>query len=324
MRKISAKAHPVQGLLCAHGYKNVERKTLPVESLFTSLEAFHTVIEFTFLDDESIKPVINMKGHDVSDDAYQRITGFVERIFKILNIRSSYSLDIELNFPLAVGIGSSASIFAAITWCIVSFTGKELPGKEISVLARLGSHSAAASILGNISIIRKGEFAEVLCQAESFPYKILVLPVEGKKRSEELHEDMPHSPFYSSWLKFARKTSDSLSTLISEKRFNEIGPIAEKYIHTNFAAISTGPRNILTWNHETFRRVILLRELRTELKGKFFISTNSGPALFVYAELKELEILKEKLDELDIESVISDVGGPASLLSNTNLSSRSG
>jgi phosphomevalonate decarboxylase len=319
MRKIRAKAHPVQGLLCAHGYKDVEQKTLPVESLFTSLEAFHTVVEFTLVDDESIKPVINMKGHDVSDDAYQRITGFVKRIFEILKIRSSYSLDIELNFPLAVGIGSSASIFAAITRCIVSFTGKKLPGKEISVLARLGSHSAAASILGNISIIKKGKYAEVLCQAGSFPYKILVLPVEGKKRSEELHEDMPHSPFYSSWLKFARKTSSSLSTLISGKRFNEIGPIAERYIHTNFAAISTGPRNILTWNHETFRRVILLRELRTELNGTFFISTNSGPALFVYAEHEELEILKEKLKELQIESVMSDVGGPASLLPDANL-----
>ncbi|MCX6580787.1 MAG: hypothetical protein NT166_11470 [Candidatus Aminicenantes bacterium] len=312
--KVSARAHPVQGLLCAHGYKDADQKTLPVESIFVSLKSFHTDVGFSFSDTISIQ----MKGRHVSDDAYERMTGFVGRIFKKLGIKSSYSIDIEPHVPLAQGIGSSASIYAALTKCIVTITGKIFPDKELSALARLGSHSAAASIIGNVSIISGGEYAELLCQGEAFPFKILVLPVEGEKRTEEIHEDMPQSPFYSVWLECARASSLKLKELILKKKFDEIGPIAEKYIHNNFAAISTGPRNILTWNAETFRRIILLKKIRSELNGEFFISTNSGPAVFVYTRSGE-ETLMKKLKEMDIECHLSEVGGPAALIPNISV-----
>jgi phosphomevalonate decarboxylase len=321
--KSTAKAHPVQGLVCAHGYKNSKLRTLPVESIFISLDVFETTVNFTFLETKSrpITPEIKMNGLPASQSSYKRMTAFFNRVFEILKISGSYTVDIFQNFPLATGIGSSASIYAALTVSIVNAVKKELSLKELSALARLGSYSAASSIVGNISIIRSSDhheenIAELLCKKESFPYSILVLPVEGDKRSEEIHEDMVKSPFYSEWLKCAKETSRKLETLISKKQFDKIGPIAERYIYNNFAAISTGSRNILSWNGGTLKRIILLRKLRSELESSFFISTNSGPAVFVYTKPEEQKKIEEALANMGIECIPNEIGGAASTISS--------
>lgn len=321
--KSTARSYPVQGLLCAHGYKDSKLRTLPIESIFISLDAFETNVKFTFLDTKSraVTPEIKMNGLPASKPAYKRMTSFINRAFEILKVTGSYTIDISQNFPLAIGIGSSASIYAALTVSIVNAFKKELPLKELSALARLGSYSAASSIIGNICIIRSSDhheenIAELLCEKDSFPYSILVLPVEGDKRSEEIHEDIVKSPFYSQWIKCARETSRKLETLISKKQFDKIGPIAEHYIYNNFAAISTGPRNILSWNEGTLKRIILLRKLRSELNSSFFISTNSGPAVFVYTKPEEQNTIKESLAKMGIECIHSGIGGAAFVINS--------
>jgi phosphomevalonate decarboxylase len=324
--KATCIAHPVQGLVCAHGYKDPEEHTLPVETVFVSIGALQASVSFTYLTGADFRPVMRFGGREISDDWYNRMMVFVNRILKLLGVNGSYIIDIQQNFQSGIGIGSSGAVYAALTKSIVHAIGKQLPIRAISGLARLGSYSASAAIVGNVNVIRTADFpsdnvAEVIYPGKDFPYSLIILPVDGEKRSEDIHADIVSSPFYSVWLQRAQALSEEVISLILTGRIGEVGPKVEPYIYENYAAICTGSMNLLTWKSETLRRLELLRDLRTKLGIHFFISMNSGPAVFVYIKLEDQDFLLSYLAKSGIEYIVSHIGGPALLLQSSELHS---
>lgn len=71
-------AHPVQGLVCAHGYADAGLKSLPVESVFAAIEAFETSVRFTL--QKAGKPIaISCNGRPVSPDWSASIRAFISQ-----------------------------------------------------------------------------------------------------------------------------------------------------------------------------------------------------------------------------------------------------
>lgn len=318
LKQATCKAHPVQGLVCAHGYYDAEYKTLPVESVFVSIGALESVVTFT-LSTTVNRPLIRFLGDDLPVEWYERMTSFVDRVLALFSLTGSYTIDVEQNFQSSIGVGSSAAVYAALTKSIVDAVGKKLTIRELSGLARLGSYSAAAAIVGNVSVIRTGDsyadnVAEVICLGEDFPCHILVLPVSGEKRSEEIHADILSSPFYEVWLQRAKALSKEVVSLVSAGRIDELGSRVEPYIYENYATICTGSMNLLSWKPETVRRIELLRDFRVASGASFFISMNSGPAVFVYVKPEDTPTLLSYLEEAGVECVVSSVGSAALLL----------
>ena len=313
VKQATCKAHPVQGLVCAHGYKDTQLKTLPVESVFVSISVLEALVTFTW-STTSDPSVIKFLGQDLPVKWHERMTCFVNRIMAMFSLTGSYRIDIEQNFASGIGVGSSAAVYAALTKSIVNAAGIEVSNRELSALARLGSYSAAAAIVGNVSVIRTGtshadSVAEVICLAENFPYRLLVLPVGGEKLSEEIHADIISSPFYEVWLRRAKALSKDVVSMLSTGKIDALGSKVEAYIYENYAAICTGSMNLLSWKAETLQRLELLRNFRVASGLTFFISMNSGPAVFVYVEPDHAPIIISYLKEAKVECLVSDVGG---------------
>jgi diphosphomevalonate decarboxylase len=148
-----------------------------------------------------------------------------------------FELQARNTVPTAAGFASSASGFAALAKAVDGFFGWGLSPRELSILARLGSGSAARSLEDGFVEWRAGmaadgmdSFAERL-DAEWPELRVgaLVLcahekPVgsrEGMRRSVETCE------YYREWPGRVAKDMAALKTAIAAKNFAALGEIAE-------------------------------------------------------------------------------------------------
>ena len=148
-----------------------------------------------------------------------------------------FDLQARNTVPTAAGFASSASGFAALAKALDGLFGWGLPARELSILARLGSGSAARSLADGFVEWRAGTAADgmdsyaerldaewpelrvgavVLCAAEK--------PVgsrEGMKRCVETCE------FYREWPARVAKDLAELKAAIARKDFAALGTTAE-------------------------------------------------------------------------------------------------
>lgn len=306
---VTCVAHPVQGLVCAHGYADVGLKSVPVESVFAAINAFETHVRFSL--QKAGKPIaISCNGRSVPPDWSASIRAFIRR--SVPESEIAYQINIRQNYRSGIGVGSSGAIYGALARCLVRIF--ELDPTDASALARLGSYSAAAATTGGISVVRSGarhldNVAETICPADEFPFRMVVVPVDGEKQSRDLHEDMPRSLFYEPWLHEARRVSKYVVAAIVARDWQAVGTEVERYMYTNFAAMITGPRNLLPWRPTTMRRLLQLAEIRSESRLPFFIGMNSGPAIFAYTKPRDLEPLLARMHAKRIPCLSSEIGG---------------
>lgn len=321
--RIASRAHPVQGILCAHGYRNATERTLPVEAIFVAIRAYEVRATCEIVDSARAKLELYSNGKTLEGAAKERMAEFIGRL------NTSYwpchlKIDLRQNFASQIGIGSSAAVFASVGCALCSIESQPIQERRLSAVARLGSYSAAAAVTGNVSVIRVREEAEenlgeVLCPSHEFPFRLLVVPIHGSKHSEDIHADIVRSRYYATWKAAAQATSTEMVRSIQARDWESVGQLAENYIFENLSAICTGPRRLMPWVPDTFRVLQHLRDFRATEGLNFFISTNSGPAVFVYANPGEAPTICRELKRLGMDPVESDVGGKACLLESSDV-----
>lgn len=124
-------------------------------------------------------------------------------------IPQSLSYTIHSGIPPAVGLASSAAVFSCIAEAIAGLVRqkkRELTRQEVSVIARLGSGSAARSVYGGYSSLVAGEgndigsaYAEQIVPAEYWTlHDIVIVPSVKEKEhgSTEGHSFASTSPLF--------------------------------------------------------------------------------------------------------------------------------
>jgi diphosphomevalonate decarboxylase len=95
------------------------------------------------------------------------VSALLDRVRVMAKISTFAAVDSFSNFPIAAGIASSASAFAALSLAATTAAGLHLDEKELSRLARTGSGSACRSIPGGFVEWQAGESDE-----ESYAFSI--------------------------------------------------------------------------------------------------------------------------------------------------------
>jgi phosphomevalonate decarboxylase len=311
-----ARAHAVQGLVCAHGFQDTDRHLALVPNVFVSLAALTVIARFSFTGSNRAGTRFLENGRSAPAAWRERGLAFVKRLLDDAGAKDAFEVDIQQDFPSGVGLGSSAAVYAALTLAVTRAVHSDVTSRSLSATARLGSYSAAAAITGHVSVVRstgshKSSYAEVICPSDRFPFDVLVLAVRGDKRSAEIHEDIVHSPYFEAWLPRARRLSASVVQAIRKRRFDEIGSAVESYIYENLGVVMAGSRHIMAWRPGTLRRLEFLRQLRVQSNIPFFLAMNSGPGLFVYAEPSDAGGLAERIRQAGFACIHSRVGGGA-------------
>ena len=193
----------------------------------------------------------------------------------------------ENGVPTASGLASSASGFAALAVAATRAAGLTLSPDELSVLARLGSGSAARSIFGGFVEMARGQRADgsdaaarPLAGGEGWDVRLVVAVTAAGPKPMGSTAAMEHtartSPYYAAWLAGVDGDLAAARAAIAARDLPALGAVAERSALRMHASAMAADPPIIYWNPATLAAIAGVRALRDRGVPVFF-TIDAGP-----------------------------------------------
>lgn len=280
----------------------------------------HTTVSFNKNLEDSL--VLNGKrfteGSKQFDTYIRTFLAAVKELYpKLPKIR----IESKNNFPTAAGLASSAAGFAALAAAVDAALELKLDKKQLTMLSRRGSGSAARSIHGGFVRWNRGEkddgsdsFAEQIAPMEHWPELRLlccIVSTEEKKVKSRagMAKTVETSPMYQGWLDSIDDDIASMENAIEKKDFKSLGEIAERNCLKMHSTMMTTIPSIIYWNDTTIRLMHAVQKFREKGVPCYF-TMDAGPQVKVICEMDQSEKIMEQLIELDgVKEIIETLPG---------------
>ena len=315
--KVTARAHPIQGLLKYHGLRDPEKRFPYHDSISVCTAPSHTHTTVAFDDAlETDRYVVD--DERVAGRGSERIGEIVDRVRELAGIETPVRLESENDFPTNVGLGSSSSGFAAAAVALCLAAGLDLTRGELSAVARRGSSSAARAVTGGFSHLYAG-LNDADCRSERIRTtlgertKIVVGLVPAYKETEDAHREATKSHLFDARLAHVHGQLAELRDALHENDFERTFSLAEHDSLSLAATTMTGPDRWVYWQPETLEIFDIVRDLREEGVPAYF-SVDTGASVYVNVEEGYEERVEAAIGNLGIETRVWEVGGPAEVL----------
>lgn len=317
---VTAVAHSNIALVKYWG-KRDKRLNLPaVGSISLTLKALSTTTAVSFK--QKLKSdyfVLNDKQADGEK------TGRVSRFLDIIRKRGGLSLCAEVrssnNFPTGAGLASSASAFAALAYAAMAAASLHTDKKELSLLARQGSGSAARSIFGGFVEMRRGTrkdgrdaFSTQIADPSFWDVRMVVAVTDtGEKKiasSEGMQSTAITSPYYKAWIEASDTDIREMRAAILKKDIEKVGELTENSCLKMHALMMSGRPALIYWNKATVDILHFVQELRSQGLPAWY-TIDAGPQVKVLTLPAYETVLMKKLAVVHgVRSVIVSSPGP--------------
>jgi diphosphomevalonate decarboxylase len=220
-------------------------------------------------------------------DQLERVSACLDLVRAKAGVEFRADVTSANNFPTGAGLASSASGFAALVGAAAAALDQSWSGRELSVLARRGSGSAARSIFGGYVEMHKGEaadgsdsFAEPLARPADWPLCVIVaITVAGEKAvgsGPGMTLSAAASPYYREWVASHPADLDAARQAIAARDFAALARVSESScLKMHAAAMSTRPP-LIYWNGATLDCLHTIRQLAADACPVFF-TIDAGP-----------------------------------------------
>lgn len=290
MREVVATANANVALAKYWGKRDHALNLAYTGSLSVTLAGLTTRAHVSFLGKRSEDRIL-LSGREAPGVEAQRFRGFLDLIRQTAGIEARAEVTIASNFPVAAGLASSASTFAALAVAATHAAGLSLSSRELSVLARRGSGSAARSIHGGYVEWLAGEasdgsdsFAIQVAPPDDWPLGVVIAVTdEGRKRvgsREGMAHVVKHSPFFPLWLESHDADLEVIRRGIKERDLQRVGETAEHNCLKMHAVSMAARPSILYWTPATVAVIHRVVELRQEGLDAYF-TIDAGPQVKV-------------------------------------------
>ena len=275
----TAIAQPNIALIKYWGKRDVDRNLPAVGSISITLCALHTRMQVEF-DDALVADALTVND-EPDDKMLPRLSSCLDRVAGAERPRARIAS--TCNFPVAAGLASSASSFAALTVAAAAAAGKTFDNARLASLAGRASGSAARSLLGGfVELQNVGE--DIACRslrdADEWPLSVVVAITEfGPKAvgsTEAMEISRQTSPFYSSWVDRQAQDLDSARAAIATRDFEKLAAIAEHNCLKMHSIMWASRPPIVYWNAATMRCLQTVRQLQGQGIAVFF-TIDAGP-----------------------------------------------
>jgi phosphomevalonate decarboxylase len=310
--KSSAIAYPIQGLIKYHGLRD-ERLRIPFHdsiSVATSPTASHTTIEFG----RFRKDTASVDGKQLTGRELERVADVVREVRRRSRVRDKFKMVSKNNFPSNVGLGASASGFAALALAASDAVGLDLTLEQVSVIARRGAGSATRSVTGGFSRWNAGfedeESYAYQLASEEFQMGIVVALIPAFKYTENAHRAVLTSPFFHSRLAFVHEALAEMENAIKKRDIRRIGMLAERDSLILHGITMTSVDEMMLWRPDTVKVILEVRKMREEGLPAYF-SIDTGATVYVNTEPKNVKKVERRIGKLGIKTITCGVGGSA-------------
>jgi len=286
-----------------------------------------TTVEFS---DKYKKDQIIINDEELKKDE-KNVIEHLNRIRKRAGVVKKAKVVSQSNFPIAAGLASSASGFAALTLAASKALGMDLGERELSILARQGSGSAARSISEGFVEWHKGEKKD---GSDSYAYTIAgkkywhefrmlvtIVKEEKKKLSSRagMQKTVETSPYYKGWLEDVEEDLENLKKGISKRNFSAVGRISEDNCLKMHSLMLTTKPPIIYWMPETIKIIHEISAMRDEGIECYF-TIDAGPNVKILClEKAEKKITKRLLGMKEVKRIISTKPGEGVKLTDKHL-----
>ena len=317
---VTVKAHANIALIKYWGKRSVDLNLPAVGSISLTLNALKTTTTLQF--DK------NLEEDELQMDHRKVIGKPLERVSRFLDIASDSSerprakIITANSFPTGAGLASSASGFAALALAVSHAINLDLPGEELSKLARKGSGSAARSIYGGFAEMKCGssltddssDFAVKLHDESFWDLRLLIAVTSTDKKEIGSTEGMVRtaktSPFYDGWIKSQQNDLDEMRSAINKKNFEKVGELTEHSCFKMHGLAMSGKPPLLYWNAATTELIHTIWNLRSKGTAAY-VTMDAGPQVKVLCQPDRAELVKQAmLSVKGVKQIIEAKPGP--------------
>ena len=213
------------------------------------------------------------------------------------------------NIPTGAGVASSASGFAALTKALDQFFGLGLAGRELSLLANLGSGSASRSIFKGFVYRHAGTDPDGMdSYSEPLPYtwpelKIGLVTVSAKAKRVSSREGMERtvatSPLYKKWPDQVKSDMAKMLSAIKAKDFELLGATAENNALAMHECMRAATLPLNYFEPETEAIISKVQKLRRE-GLPLYLTIDAGPNVKLLYLNKDEEKVKTEFSDMRV------------------------
>lgn len=277
--RATAQAQPNIALIKYWGKRDAERNLPAVGSLSLTLDTLWTRMTVDF-DGHLAADHLELNGEPAGD--------MLPRISRCLDLvagadRARAMVTSVCNFPIAAGLASSASAFAAL---VVAASEASRSGGDTLTLARLAgavSGSAARSLYPGIVLLTAGDDQiDVESVAGDWPLELLVAVTDESAKTVSSGAAMLRSaatsPFYAAWVEQQAQDIEAALAAVRERNFSALAAVAEHNCLKMHALTWTSRPPVVYWNQATMAGIETVRRLQSDGVPVFF-TIDAGPQL---------------------------------------------
>ncbi len=305
--RATAKAQPNIALIKYWGKRDTENNLPAVGSISVTLADLFTEMSVSLESDLSADQLfVNEQQNDLM---LPRISDCLDDVLG--ESRAPARIDSRCNFPIAAGLASSASSFAATVLAASAMSGKKTSTAALASLAGRASGSAARSLYGGFAELRNTETdvsVQTILENEEWPLRVVIaVTSDGPKpmsSGEAMEISRKTSPFYGRWIEDQPNDLDVARTAIREQDFEKLANVSEHNCLKMHSVMWASRPSIVYWNAATLSCLQTIRELRASGVAVFF-TIDAGP---------QVKAICDKADEAKVRNALSVTTGIADIL----------
>lgn len=258
----------------------------------------------------------------------ERVSRHLERIRALANVSYRARVISRNNFPMASGIASSASGFAALTMAGCAALGLQLTPSQLSALARRGSGSASRSMFGGFVEWEKGRddatsFARQMYREDHWELIDIVALVDTAEKavsSESGHLLAISSPFNMTRIDQVDNWLMEVRSALATRDIERLGLAIERDALAMHAVMMTSVPSLLYWQAGTLEVLQAVRRWRTEEKLPVYFTIDAGPNVHLICEESLRNTVVERVRALPaVQQVLVSKPGPGPKLVDSHL-----
>ena len=267
---------------------------------------------------------LRLNGQETTGSALERVSQHLTHIRRRLNLAAHARVETENNFPTGAGIASSAAAFAALTVAAVGAAGVTLDERDLTILARLGSGSAARSVPTGFVQLHAGDTHEnAYAESVALPdhWNLVDVIAIVSQEHKEIGSTAGHRSAETSDLQAARMAGAEARLAQCRKalrgrNFAAFADVVELDSNLMHAVMMTSRPPLMYWQPGSLAVMTQVRRWRAD-GLRVCYTLDAGPnvhCICVRDDAEEVRAGLKKLSEV-LEVRTAAPGGPAVLLS---------